>query len=159
MSEASIRIAISFDPARAEFKEALGSLRIAAAGERARKLLDKPSDRMSDGELLEALRLLEDVLPYRPHDPELNERAARVCLRLAKLDDAFEYAETLLMRQPEYAPAHSLIGRIHKERGELDLAMKAFETAIKFDQEDVDARRNIAALRIGAHDAAHGGKS
>ena len=114
---------------------------------------------MSDGELREALKLLEDVLPYRPHDPELNERASRVCLRLGKLDDAFEYAETLLARLPEYAAAHTLVGRIYREKGDLDRAMRAFESALKYDQEDLDARRALASLRIGAHDAARGGKS
>ena len=158
-AEASIRIAISFDPGRTEFKEALGSLRIAAAGARASKLLAAPSERMSDGDLREALTLLEDVLPYRPHDPELNERAARVCFRLGKLDAALDYAETLLERNPEHAATHSLVGRIHKDRGDLEKASRAFERALKYDEDDLDARRALASLRIGAHDAARGGVS
>jgi curved DNA-binding protein CbpA len=158
-AEANIRIAITFDPSRAEFKEALGSLRIQAAGARAAKLLDKPSDRMSNGELFEALRLLEEVLPYRPHDPELNERAARICLRLGKLDDAWEYAETLLDRSPECAAAHTLVGRIRKEQGDGAGAIHAFETALKYDQDDLEARRGLASVRIGARDAARGGIS
>lgn len=158
-AEASLRIAITFDPARSEFKEALGSLRIAAAGARATQLLAKPSEKMSDGELFEALQLLEDVLPYRPHDPELNERAARVCLQLMKLDDAEEYTETLLLRSPEYSPAHTLLGRIHRERGDTEEAARAFEMALKFDQEDLEARRALASVLIGARDAALGGDS
>lgn len=158
-AEVSIRIAISFDPSRSEFKEALGSLRITAAGARARKLLAAPSERMSDGELREALTLLEDVLPYRPHDPELNERAARVCLQLRKFEDAREYAETLLERSPEHAPAHMLIGRIHKDQGDLDQAVRAFEMALKCDEENLEARRALASVRIGARDAARGGMS
>lgn len=158
-AEASLRIAISFDPGRSEFKEALGSLRMAAAGTRATQLLAKPSDRMSSGELFEALSLLEDVLPYRPHDPELNERAARVCLQLGRLDDAREYADTLLLRSPESAPAHMLLGRIHRDCGEMDEAVSAFEKALKFDEEDLEARRALASARIGARDAARGEKS
>lgn len=158
-AEASIRIAISFDPARAEFKEALGSLKIAAAGARAANLLAKPSDRMSESELFEALRLLEDVLPYRPHDPELNERAGRICLQLGKLGEAREYIETLLLRKPESASAHTMLGKIHKERGDLDRATRAFETALKFDEEDLEARRALAAVRIGARDAARRGET
>ena len=158
-AEANIRIAITFDPSRTEFKEALGSLRIQAAGARAAKLLDKPSDRMSNGELFEALRLLEEVLPYRPHDPDLNERAARICLRLGKLDDAWEYAETLLERSPESAAAHTLVGRICKEQGDGAGAIHAFETALKYDQDDLEARRGLASVRIGARDAARGGIS
>ncbi|MCP4905535.1 MAG: tetratricopeptide repeat protein [bacterium] len=158
-AEASIRIAISFDPSRSEFKEALGSLRIAAAGARASRLLASPSERMSDSELREALSLLEDVLPYRPHDPELNERAARVCVQLGKLDDAQEYAETLLERSPERAVAHTLVGRILREQGHLDPAAQAYEMALKIDEEDLEARRALASLRIGARDAARGGNS
>ena len=158
-AEASIRIAISFDPARAEFKEALGSLKIAAAGARAPNLLAKPSERMSDTELFEALRLIEDVLPYRPHDPELNERAGRICLRLEKYDEARDYLETLLIRQPESAVAYTMLGKIHKALGDLDEAVKAFETALKFDEDDLDARRALAAVRIGARDAARGGRT
>lgn len=158
-AEASLRIAITFDPARAEFKEALGSLKIAAAGARAANLLAKPSERMSDSELFEALRLIEEVLPYRPHDPELNERAGRICLRLEKYADAREYIETLLIRQPESAQAYTMLGRIHKAQGDLDAAVRAFETALKFDEDDLEARRSLAAVRIGARDAARGGET
>ena len=158
-AEASIRIAISFDPGRSEFKEALGSLKIAAADTRAANLLAKPSERMSDSELFEALRLLEDVLPYRPHDPELNERAGRICLRLEKWDEAREYIETLLIRQPESVSAHTMLGRVHEEQGDLDEAVTCFERALKFDEEDLEARRALAAVRIEARDAARGGET
>ena len=158
-AEASIRIAISFDPGRSEFKEALGTLRIQAAGARATKLLASPSERMSDGELREVLNLLEDVLIYRPHDPDLNDRAARVCLQLGKLELASGYVETLIERTPDSAACHTLAGRIYRERNDLDAAMIAFETALKLDEEDLDARRGLASLRIGARNAARGGTS
>jgi curved DNA-binding protein CbpA len=158
-AEASIRIAISFDPGRSEFKEALGTIRIQAAGARAAKLLASPSERMSDGELREVLNLLEDVLIYRPHDPDLNDRAARVCLQLGKLDLASGYVETLIERTPDSAACHTLAGRIYRERNDLDAAGIAFETALKLDEEDLDARRALASLRIGARNAARGGTS
>lgn len=158
-AEASIRIAISFDPGRAEFKEALGSLRIQAAGARATNLLASPSERMSNGELREALNLLEDVLIYRPHDPELNDRAARVCLQLGMLELAMGYVETLLERTPDVAAYHTLSGRIYREQNDLDAAVSAFETALKLDGEDLDAGRALASVRIGARNAARGGTS
>ena len=158
-AEASIRIAISFDPGRAEFKEALGSIRIQAAGARATKLLASPSDRMSDGELREALNLLEDVLIYRPHDPELNDRAARVALQLGNIELAKGYVDTLIEGTPEVAAHHTLLGRIYREQDDLDAAVNAFETALKLDEEDLDARRALASARIGARNAARGGTS
>ncbi len=158
-AEASIRIAITFDPARGDFKEALGSMKIAAAGARAANLLAKPCESMSNSEFFEALRLLEDVLPYRPHDPELNERAGLICLRLGKYAEAREYIETLLVRQPESAVAYRMLGKIHKESGDLFEAVKAFETALKFDEDDLEARRALDAVRIGARDSARGGET
>ena len=157
-AEANIRIAITFDPGRAEFKEALGSLRIRAAGDRAMKLLATPSDRMSDNELRDAMQLIEDVLPYRPHDPELNTRAAQVCLQLRKYDEAVEFTQTLLEGAPEVASHHSLLGRIERARGDIKAAKKAFEAAIELDPDDLEARRAIASMRIAAHDAAQGGR-
>jgi len=158
-AEASIRIAISFDPTRAEFKEALGSLKIEAAGDRAAKLLEKPSDKMNEGELREVLKLIEDVIMYRPHDPELNERAARVCVRLSKFADAREYAETLIDRCPDVAANHVLLGKIYRGLEDRDAAIGAFEDALKLDDQDLDARRAVAAMRIGHHDAVQGGGS
>jgi tetratricopeptide (TPR) repeat protein len=103
------------------------------------------------------LNLLEDVLIYRPHDPDLNDRAARVWLQLGKLDLASGYVETLIERTPDSAACHTLAGRIYRERNDLDAAVIAFETALKLDEDDLDARRALASLRIGARNAARGG--
>lgn len=157
-AEANIRIAITFDPTRSEFKEALGALRIQAAGDRASKLLAMPSDRMSDAELRDAMQLIEDVLPYRPHDPELNLRAAEVCLQLGKHEESVEYAQTLLEGAPEIASLHSLLGRIERARGDLKAAKKAFAEAIELDPDDLEARRALSSMRIAAYDAAQGGR-
>jgi tetratricopeptide (TPR) repeat protein len=158
-AESGIRIAISFDPVRTEFKEALGALRLEAAGERASKLLAAPSDKMSDSDLREALTLLEDVLIYRPHDPLLNERAARVCLQLRKFPLAEEFATTFVERCPESAESHALLGMIYRGNDKVDEAVREFETALKHDQDNIDARRALAAIRIGHHDAVQGGVS
>jgi curved DNA-binding protein CbpA len=158
-AEANIRIAISFDPARAEFKEALGSLRMQAAGARATKLLNSPSERMSESDLREGLTLLEDILIYRPHDPELNERAARVCLQLGKHELAKSYVETLLERISDSAEYHALAGKIYRELNDVNSAVHAFEMALKLDEENLEARRALASVRIGARNAARGGTS
>lgn len=156
-AESNLRIAISFDPGRAEFKEALGALRLQAAGARASKLLAASNDRMSETELHEVLALLEDVLLYRPHDPDLNDRAARICLKLGRLAPAQEYAETCIERAPEVAAHHTLLGEILREQGEIDAALHEFETALKNDAGDIGARRALASLRLGRRDAARGG--
>lgn len=155
-AEANIRIAISFDPTRTDFKEALGGLRLESAGARATKLLAAPSERMTDSDLREALTLLEDVLIYRPHDPQLNERAARVCLQLKKYEVAEDYAQTLVERCPDVAQHHALLGTICRAAGKRDAAVREFEAALKYDEDNLDARRALAAIRIGHHDAVQG---
>ena len=157
-AEASFRIAISFDPSCAEFKAALGDLRVLAAGESAGKLLDRTSGRMSPEELGKALSLLEDVLLYRPHDPDLNERAARISMELGRFGSAEEYAETMLARVPESAEAYTILGRIHAERKQNEQAAKLFEMALKYDEENPEARRALAAIRFGAHEHVQGGE-
>ena len=49
--------------------------------------------------------------------------------------------------------------RVHRERNNLEAAVSAFETALKLDDEDLDARRALASVRMGARNAAQGGKS
>ena len=113
---------------------------------------------MSEVELREVLCLIEDVLPYRPHDAELNVRAAGVCLRLGRHEEAAEYVDTLLETAPDVASHHSLRGRIERVRGDLVAARAAFEKALSLDREDLEARRALASMRIAAHDAARGGR-
>ena len=158
-AESGIRIAISFDPRRVEFKEALGALRLESAGAHAAQLLATPSERMSDSDLRESLTLLEDVLIYRPHDPELNERAAQVCLRLGKFEMAEEYAQTLIDRSPEVAGHHTLLGQIYRDQKNVEAASREFEIALKYDKDNLVAARGLAAIRIGHHDAVQGGTS
>jgi tetratricopeptide (TPR) repeat protein len=113
---------------------------------------------MSREELEKALALLEDVLLYRPHDPGLNERAARISMELGKLGNAEEYAETMLARVPESPKAYAILGRIHAARGQQERAAQCFEAALKIDEDDPEARRALAAIRLGAHDTVRGGK-
>jgi tetratricopeptide (TPR) repeat protein len=112
---------------------------------------------MQDSDLREALALLEDVLIYRPHDPRLNERAARVCLQLEKFEKAEDYAHSLVDHSPEIAAHHTLLGLIYRAQQNLQAAMSEFETALKCDTGDLDASRALAAIRIGRRDAAQRG--
>ncbi len=156
-AEAGLRIAISFDPQRAEFKTALGSLRLELAGDRAAEILASTHKPKQASDLRETLRRLEDVLIYRPHDPELNERAASACLQLEKFEKAEDYAKTLVEHSPEVAAHHALLGRIYRGQKKLDAAMREFEMATKYDDANTEATRALAAIRISRRDAAQGG--
>ena len=47
--------------------------------------------------------MYEEALGYRPCDPEINEKAARLALELGELDAAREYAETACELSPTTA--------------------------------------------------------
>lgn len=147
----SVRVAISFDPTNPEYRRALVDLQARVAEKRALHLLAEceESYTTNEDELARVLRLLEEVLLYRPHDPALNARASGVALKLSQLARAEEYARTALEHSPEVAAHHVQMGLVHKARGEIGHARKAFETALELDHEDVQARKALASLRLG----------
>lgn len=148
---ASVRIAISFDPMSPDLRATLVDLQARNAEKRALALLAECTQSHSnDGtELNKVLKLLEDVLLYRPHDPALNSRASNVCLQLDDIAKAEVYAQTALEHSPEVAEYHTVMGLVHKAKGEKGHARKEFERALELDPDDVQARKMVATLRLG----------
>lgn len=156
---ASVRLAIAFDPFEEEYKRAFGGIQARAAEERARRLLDE-TDRLEASQLKEALRLLEDVLLYRPHDPQVNDRAAVVALRLEDLEKAAEYNQRAVEHSPDVAEYHVTRARVLRARNERPQAAKALERALELDPQHLEARKMLVSLRksfLGARAGAGGG--
>jgi len=147
----SIRIAITFDPHRAELRAQLAELQAKSAERRAKQLLEQFEGSAGlDSEALEkASKLLEDVLLYRPHDPKMNDQAAQVAVRLGKIEDAFEYASLAIEHCPNVASYHSTMGAVYRAQGDLGHAKKEFETAVRLDPDDAVASKELASARIG----------
>jgi len=156
---ASVRIAISFDPYNAGYREHLAELQARVADARATELLARyESDQMLDREeLRRAFDLLEEVLLYRPHDPELNHKAGSLALELDDLSEAREYALVAVEHRPEVAAHHALLGRVYAAQSDLGHAREALEKAIALDPDDVKSRKELASLRIGRKRLAQGG--
>lgn len=155
----SVRIAICFDPYNAEYKSALVELSAKSAELKAVKLLEEieGSAGMNDTELQQVLKLLEEVLLYRPHDPALNNRAAEVALQLRDLKRGLEYANIALEHCPEVAAYHTTLGLIHREQADIGHARKEFELAVQLDGGETRAVKGLASLRLGRRAAAQGG--
>ncbi len=155
----SIRIAICFDPYNAEYKSALGELHAKAADAEARRVLDQIRNNtvMDYQELEQALKLLEDVILYRPHDPETNSQAAMLALELEKLDKAFDYARTAVDHSPDVAAYRTMLGSVYRAQGDIGHAKNEFESALKIDPNDLEARKAVASLRLGRRAVARGG--
>jgi curved DNA-binding protein CbpA len=137
---ASMRLAIAFDPANAEFKKGFADIQADVHGVRAAKLIEQADSADAQGE---ALKLLEEALFYKPCDVQLNRRAADLCLDLNEFDRAREYAETLCEVEPDSAGNHLLRARVFRRQGIRERASEALERAAALapDHPDVAAEQ------------------
>lgn len=157
----SARIAICFDPYNADYRSVLVDLQAKSAESRASELLENAKDiaSMSDSELKLALKLLEEVLLYRPHDPAINHRAAEVALEIEQLKKAFEYAQTSVEHCPEVAAYHTTLGLVYRAKADIGHAKNEFEQAVALDGGDTKAAKALASLKVGRRAATNGGRN
>ena len=156
----SLRIAICFDPYNAEYKSALGELQAKAAEAKARRVLRRlqTDDSMDSTELKEAFELLEGLILYRPHDPDLNRQAARLALELDRVEKAFEYARAAVDHSPQVAAHHTTLGLVYRAKGNIGYAKNEFASALELDSGDSEACKAMASLSLGGRAAARGGR-
>ncbi len=151
----NVRLAIAFDPFNDHYKRAFGDIQAKAAEQRATQILDEIGDGVDSGHLKQALRMLEDVLLYRPHDPRINDRAAGVAVELGEVEKAREYAQRSVEHSPDVAGYHRTLAKVHLAAKEKGYAVHALEKATKLDPEDAWSRRMLASLK--SHTASAGG--
>lgn len=130
---ASVRLAIAFDPWNPEYKDGFARIQMNAHGVRATDLLERAENA---GSHKDALRMLEEAVGYRPMDPQLNARAAKLALELGELDYAREYAETVCEIEPDEARHHVLMCRILRRLGRVQEARGSLEKAVQLAPDD-----------------------
>jgi tetratricopeptide (TPR) repeat protein len=141
---ASVRLAIAFDPWNPEYKDGFAKIQMNAHGVRSKDLLKEAENA---GSSKDALRLLEEAVGYRPMDPELNARAARLALELGELDHAREYAEIVCEIEPDEASHHVVMCRILRRMGRVQEARGALEQAAALAPKDAA----VKAERLKLH--------
>jgi curved DNA-binding protein CbpA len=141
---ASVRLAIAFDPWNPEYKDGFARIQMNVHGVRATDLLEQAENA---GSHKEALRMLEEAVGYRPMDPQLNARAARLALELGELDHAREYAETVCEIEPDEAGHHVVMCRIQRRLGRVQEAREALERAAALAPND----KGVKAERLKLH--------
>jgi len=144
---ASIRLAIAFDATQARFKEAFGEIQAGVAEEKVTALFERDSSQIEAAERKEALRLCEEVLLYRPHDPEVNCRAAMLALDLDQIDDALESANRAVEHSPEVARYHRVLGQVYQQKRDKGHALHHLKQAVDLDPQDAEARRLLALYK------------
>jgi curved DNA-binding protein CbpA len=141
---ASVRLAIAFDPGNSEYKDGFARIQMNAHGVRATDLLEKAENA---GSTKDAMRMLEEAVGYRPMDPQLNARAARLALELGELDAAREYAETVCEIEPDEAGHHALLCRALRRLGRAREARGALEKALDLDSGNPDVKAERLKLQ------------
>jgi Flp pilus assembly protein TadD len=141
---ASVRLAIAFDPWNVEYKDGFARIQMNVHGLRAKDLLEQAKNA---GSQKEALRMLEEAVGYRPMDPQLNARAARLSLELGELDHAREYAETVCEIEPDEASHHAILCRVLRRLGRVQEAREALERAASLDANNSEVKVERLKLR------------
>jgi predicted Zn-dependent protease len=149
-----VRLAIAFDPFNEDYKRAFGDVQAKATEQRAERLLEE-TEGLDSSQMRQALRMLEDVLLYRPHDPKVNDRAAGVALELDMVEKAREYAQRSVEHSPDVAAYRKTLAKVHLAAREKGHAVHELEKAQKLDPADPWIRRVLTSLK--SHPARAGG--
>lgn len=146
-----VRMALTFDPHDAEIKAKRRELSLRYADERSQEMLGDLSrlDSCSDEEAREIADLLDELLEARGDDAKLHQQAAEVAIRRRRLDDAMKWAGRAVELAPRIATHHVTLGLVHKAKGEIGHAKKAFARALELDPQDDRARKVMATIRPG----------
>jgi len=143
----SVRLAIAYDPGNRAFKESFGAVQRRASEERGRQLIREAERALELREAREALRLYEEALHHRPHEPRANYEAA--CLILALGEDlrrGKEYASRACELEPENGAYHRTLGQIYAAAGLRANAERELRAALRIDPKDAAARAELRAL-------------
>lgn len=146
------RLAVAFDPFNDTYRQGFGRVQGRAAEMKAEALMAEANEAAREGisdwnYSNELLRLYEEALLYRPHQPELNERAARVAIDCDSLVKALEYAERAVEHSPEVASYQVTLGMVYRARGNPGHAARALEKALELEPDDLEARKQLRTLR------------
>jgi curved DNA-binding protein CbpA len=143
---ASVRLAIAFDPWNDEYKHGFAEVQAQVHQVRADELLHEADASLDANAQQQAMQMYEEALGYRPCDPEINEKAARLALELGDLDAAREYAETACEVSPQLASPHRLLGKVLRRSGLRDKAKDALKRALEIDPDDEETKLEMDQL-------------
>lgn len=88
---------------------------------------------LDEWSLDEARSVFERVLTLDPTRPEARVGIARILHLSGKTSEAVVRTEALIVQNPQYAPAHLLLARLHAGEGNLDAARASYQRALSID--------------------------
>jgi len=130
------------------------ALALAAAGQaRAQSRdprVDKAFQALQSGDGERAAAGFRDVLSDNPRDPVLNLGAGAAAHMMGRDDQARTYLMRALEGEPRLTPASSLLAEIAYAQGDVDLAIRTYEDALKYAPANGAIRKRLADLRAEA---------
>jgi len=144
---ASIRLAIAFDPWCDDYKESFARAQAQLSQQRAAELLERANESFGSSTRAEALSLYEEALHYRPCDPEVLQKAARLALDQGEIEKAREYAESACEIAPQEAGHHVTRARVLRRLGLRAEARAAVDEALRLDPRSAEAKAELADQR------------
>ena len=143
----SVRLAIAFDPGNQAYKEAFADVQRKAHEERAKLLIRQGEGALEMRDYHEAAGFFEEALQFRPFDPELNIRAARLQWQaVGDLRKAKEFAAAACEIEPTNAAHRCTLGQIFKAAGLKSNARRELEAALKLDPKAAEASAELKSL-------------
>jgi curved DNA-binding protein CbpA len=144
---ASVRLAIAFDPANEAYRDAFVGVQRRAHQERAKQLVREAEALLEVRDYGRALAAFEEALQFRPHDAELQHRAARLAwLSGDDLRRAKEWAAAACELEPEQALYRRTLGQIYRAAGLAANARRELRRALELAPGDTETRAELAAL-------------
>lgn len=140
----AVRLAIAFDLENAAFREKFAEVQRRAHEERAKALQRQAESALELRDLAEALHMFEEAVHYRPADPELAMRGAKIAQALGELKKAKELASHAVELAPENGAYRRTLGLVYRDAGLAANARRELEAALRRDPNDAEAK---AALR------------
>jgi len=143
----SVRLAIAFDPTNEAIRDAFGDIQRKAHDERAKQLLKEANGALDLRDGRNALRLFEEALVFKPHDPEANATAARLAFLIGEdLKKAKEYGQRACELEPNVAANRKTLGQIYAAAGLAANAKRELEAALRLDPKDREAKEALRGL-------------
>ena len=95
----------------------------------------------------ESIAVLRKLKKFLPADVALMVRFAELAFKLMLSDDAFDVLTQLVALDTTVAPAYYLLGRIHRQRHDMQKAMAALRQAIKLRPDYKEAQHELNLIK------------
>ena len=105
---------------------------------------------VASNRLADAKRIVDTVLKLAPNDVNTHVVAGRLALAEGRADDAINEGETAAKLMPNVQAARLLVADAWAKKGEIDLAVEAYQAAFGLDRADPTPLVNAAAACLAA---------